>query len=520
MRKLALTRLRLDPVRLSLLAALGVAPLGCGTDRALGADDGDSADDDDSADGDADDDHGDDGNDDDDGDDDGDADGDGGDLDIPIAPEVCAGATPIMTDGKYSGYLRCPDGTINRDTPVGCDAINMEPACKGTEESLGCTVDADCVDGPNGRCVSRPFEQGGLNDYCGCVYSCQSDDECDAGQVCVCSGVVPTNHDSPVCAPANCTENSDCDSGECGISSFETGCGLAVALACRDDDDACRLDSECGQGLSCTLGESSLLEWQCTGPGCAVGRPLLVEGTPRTSAPEVGRRDWIAPEDIAPQLPKSAARRGALAAYWREVAALEHASVASFARFSLQLMSLGAPAELLADAQAAAADEVEHARLAYALASAYGGAPVGPGPLALDGVAMALDLDGIVTSLVEEACIGETLGVAEALASADLTSDPVVREICQRIAIDEQRHAELAWRTLQWIVENFDVRPTVVAAYERAVTQILETGAQAPEGSPVDGELRHPDLDPRSQAEVRVAALEQLVTPAMQAILA
>ena len=93
------------------------------------------------------------------------------------------------------------------------------------------------------------------------------------------------------------------------------------------------------------------------------------------------------------------------------------AQIASFARVTLQLMALGAPASLLADTQRAAADEVcstdlrldiallsisfwlpgcvfllaqvRHARIAFALAAAYSdaGRPVEPGafPLHLGG---------------------------------------------------------------------------------------------------------------------------------------
>ena len=54
--------------------------------------------------------------------------------------------------------------------------------------------------------------------------------------------------------------------------------------------------------------------------------------------------------------------RLALGAWWAEIAALEHASVASFARFTLQLLSLGAPPELLADVGQASADEIRRRR--------------------------------------------------------------------------------------------------------------------------------------------------------------
>ena len=56
----------------------------------------------------------------------------------------------------------------------------------------------------------------------------------------------------------------------------------------------------------------------------------------------------------------------------------EQASVASFARFSLDLLSVGAPADLVDDAHDAAKDEIQHAKLAFGLASFYLGETVQP----------------------------------------------------------------------------------------------------------------------------------------------
>ena len=49
----------------------------------------------------------------------------------------------------------------------------------------------------------------------------------------------------------------------------------------------------------------------------------------------------------------------------------EHASVASFARHAIQLMTLGAPSSLLMGSQIAALDEIRHAKMSYGLANAF-----------------------------------------------------------------------------------------------------------------------------------------------------
>ena len=81
------------------------------------------------------------------------------------------------------------------------------------------------------------------------------------------------------------------------------------------------------------------------------------------------------PSDVS-SLPTSL--RTALEAEWTQMARAEHAAVASFARFTLQLMSIGAPAELLGAAQTAAADECRHAKICFGLAAVYGGRAVEP----------------------------------------------------------------------------------------------------------------------------------------------
>ena len=114
----------------------------------------------------------------------------------------------------------------------------------------------------------------------------------------------------------------------------------------------------------------------CQGIGCAIGRPFIVEGDLRL-APVVARMDWRT--RLAPTLDGlSADERAMLAAHWTEVAQLEHGSIAAFARFVLELLSLGAPPELVGTAQLAMRDEIAHARIAFGFASAYAGAPVGP----------------------------------------------------------------------------------------------------------------------------------------------
>src|SRR6185436_5474545 len=102
--------------------------------------------------------------------------------------------------------------------------------------------------------------------------------------------------------------------------------------------------------------------------------------------------DWHS-ADLAPDCSTlSAAERTELARAWSEIGLMEHASVAAFARFTLQLLSVGAPAALVEQSQQALADELLHTRLCFSLASAYAGEALGPGRLPTE---HALDLTAL-----------------------------------------------------------------------------------------------------------------------------
>lgn len=220
------------------------------------------------------------------------------------------------------------------------------------------------------------------------------------------------------------------------------------------------------------------------GQGCVIGRPLLDDGHAVT-APALARAGWTAPT-ATDTAGLSAAARAALAAHWTRVALFEHASIASFGAFALDLLTHGAPAHLVAAAHAAAADEVVHAQEAFALAAAFGGAPVGPGPLA-HRPAPAADLAALACAAAVEGAVGETLAVCLATAQLAAATDPAVRAVLGRVVQDESRHAALAWGTLRWAIDagGDDVRAAVLAALDDAMTAAAADVA-GPDDVPAD----------------------------------
>jgi hypothetical protein len=260
----------------------------------------------------------------------------------------------------------------------------------------------------------------------------------------------------------------------------------------------------------------------CTGATnglcCALGRPFLVDGEARL-APVAARGDWRsgAAPDTAGLTP---GLRALLAQHWTETALLEHASIAAFARFALQLLAVGAPPDLVADAQRAMADETTHTRLAFGLASAYAGCDLGPGPLATDAcLDGANQLGHLVATTFVEGCIGETIAALEAREALAAVRDPAVRAVLEAIARDEARHAELAWRTVAWALAAFgrDARDAIEGAVAKA--SLEASAGDAPCSVEQDALRVHGVLGDRLRGRLRGEALRRIVIPLATALL-
>jgi hypothetical protein len=343
---------------------------------------------------------------------------------------------------------------------------------------------------------------------CRCQYACETDADCQEEMSCLCAGVT---FPSSLCQRGTCATNDDCESGECAVIFGEAGCGLGAFTTCRVPEDTCRSYADCDADDNyegCVRSRGGLLCEQL--PVC--GRPLMVAGEARM-AESTARDDWATA--VSPDLRGlTLTDRLALTDWWRGIAALEHASVASFGRFTLELMRYGAPADLLADTQAAAADEVAHAQLTYGLASAYAGRDLGPGPLDVGDISLSHSKADAVAHLVGEACFGETIGAAEAHAMAEAATDPAVAQICARIAEEEGRHAVLAWRALKWFLGDDDaLRETAAVALTEAIAAHFERALPTSDGIPSHGLLGDAD-----RQALHLSAVESVVIPCAAAL--
>lgn len=251
----------------------------------------------------------------------------------------------------------------------------------------------------------------------------------------------------------------------------------------------------------------------------AVGRPLIVEERAHRARPKArtGRGGWSCDLPSPSVADLTAFERGALAKAWAEEAAYEHASVASFAKFALELLAFGAPAELVRLAHEAALDEVRHAQLGFALASGYAGVTLEPGELAAARhVTFAASVEELIDALVVEGCVGETVAAWLASAQLEVARDAAVCAALVTISGDEGRHAELAWRSLRWALSigGEPGRARARSAFERAIAATERAELPAADASHAHGRLSSEEI-----VRERQRALDELVRPSMRALL-
>jgi hypothetical protein len=437
----------------------------------------------------------------------------------------CLDPQPVLVGGQDTGYVQCSNGVLHRPAKASCPSLvpRATYSC-GAASSPGlpgeaplpagnCVSDADCTAHSNGACEASFGLDGGS---CYCTYGCSTDEDCGQGNICLCGD--PVGH----CVPATCATDASCAGGaQCTAYDTSPGCG-GTAFACQTPMDSCGSAADCEGGAGFCMLEGAARA--CAPVGCAIGRPFLVEGEARVARLE-NSSGWLQGEEgsnvaLTPPVKElSAELRERLAVRWMKMGLLEHASVAAFTRFSLQLLSLGAPSSLLRASQEAGLDEIRHAELAFSMARAYSGKARSAGALELEAALNESSPEAILTTTILEGCIGETVAALEAQEAALHAEDARVREVLEGISQDETRHAELAWRTVQWLLAR---RPELCEAARRVFERELATAApqtRAAEASEGDELLPHGFLSEGHRAELRRMALHTVVGPCASAML-
>jgi hypothetical protein len=138
----------------------------------------------------------------------------------------------------------------------------------------------------------------------------------------------------------------------------------------------------------------------------------------------------------------------------------EHASIASFAAFTIALMSNQAPPDLIRDALYAALDELEHATTSFEMASILSGRHTESGALAPSKHSFDRNLTALALGAAIEGCIEETLSALELAAEVDEAFgkrgslddvSSLLADKTRKIALEEGKHSALAWHTILWV---------------------------------------------------------------------
>lgn len=169
-----------------------------------------------------------------------------------------------------------------------------------------------------------------------------------------------------------------------------------------------------------------------------------------------------------------------IAEYLTELALLEAASIAEFARLRDELRTHGAPRSLVYAAEEARRDEIMHARVTQQLARAFGGAAR---RVTLDAQAPRSLAELAVHNAVE-GCVRETFGALAATWQARNAAHPEIARAFVRIAADETRHAAFSWDLAAWLEGELDeaALARVANARAHAIEQLRSSLAVEPAG--------------------------------------
>jgi hypothetical protein len=188
----------------------------------------------------------------------------------------------------------------------------------------------------------------------------------------------------------------------------------------------------------------------------ARGRQLRRFG--RVLLPRVcGDTSWSA-ADIP--LGDTSERPAGLAEQWRENGKTEHASVAAFARLTLDMMTVGAPPALIAAANRDALDEIRHTELCFSLARSLDSRSISPGPFpqVRQGRALprlrTLCLAKLAIDSMIDGALHEGVSARIIARLARRCEVPGIRAILTEIAADEGRHAAHGWAVMEWCFEE------------------------------------------------------------------
>jgi hypothetical protein len=169
-------------------------------------------------------------------------------------PFPCLNPMPLTT--PPGGYVRCSNGMVHRPEKMQCpESIPRSQVLN--DGGAPCSKDSDCQAQPHGYCQ---YWSGLAGSGYACVYGCVKDDECAAGQICLCGTLTGS-----CVSTGGCTVDADCGGALMCVGYYEI---------CERTRFACQsLEDRCGGSLD------------CAGTNCAGGCDCQKSGTKASCMP-------------------------------------------------------------------------------------------------------------------------------------------------------------------------------------------------------------------------------------------
>jgi rubrerythrin len=353
--------------------------------------------------------------------------------------------------GAAIGAYACSSGSSNSAAGFG-DASTPTDASSGRPDGPGGGSDS----GPVGDVVSGGGDGG-----------CDPNTLPDALFSQCCEPAPPFEYDAGADVAPTCEYHATL---QCGLPSWVHA--ISQPYCVLEYTDCLRLCIGPAYGAKCRVANGYGCDDDAMAFVAADGQAIQIECDKCGS---VGRR----PAGLArPRAPHAGT---ALGRHFASAAHLEAASVHAFERLAEELEHHGASRQLARAARRSARDEVRHARDTSRLARRFGGDP----PSVRVGPKRARTLVAVALENAVEGCVRETFGALLATHQARCARDAEIRRVMRRIAVDETRHAALAWAIAREIEPRLDdgTRRRIARARARAVSKLRRDAAAGMPGS-------------------------------------
>jgi hypothetical protein len=210
---------------------------------------------------------------------------------------------------------------------------------------------------------------------------------------------------------------------------------------------------------------------------------------------------------------------------WRARIAAEYTSAAITQQTTLWLIQAGAPPDLIDAGLAIVADELVHSRMSHEVYVAAGGSA----PPALDRDQLGLarqhpTVEGdLLAVIVRVFCLGETVAVPLFRHLRERCTQEAARAALDRILVDEVRHREFGWDTLDWLFANPNAAAWVTAELPAMLAELEQSyGIGNPTIAADSGEMTELERSwglapPREYAEILKRTVEKDYRPRFSA---